>query len=30
MALNKLLYDWRWKRELRLRMLRDIDAVSSE
>jgi len=28
--LNKLLYDSRWKRELRLRMLRDIEAVSSE
>jgi AmmeMemoRadiSam system protein B len=28
--LNKLLYDSRWKRELRLRMLRDIDAVASE
>ena len=28
--LNKLLYDSRWMRELRLRMLRDIEAVSSE
>lgn len=28
--LNKLLYDSRWKRELRLRMLRDAEAVASE
>jgi hypothetical protein len=28
--LNKLLYDSRWIRELRLRMLRDVEAVSWE
>lgn len=28
--LNKLLYDSRWKRELRLRMLHDAEAVASE
>jgi len=28
--LNKLLYDSRWKRELRLRMLQDVGAVGAE
>ena len=28
--LNKLLYDSRWKRDLRLRMLQDVGAVGAE